>query len=118
MTIWRRWLAARRADDGAAASEPGDRGPGIGEQLRERRRALGLTLADAERDTRINRLYLGALEDEHFDTLPAPVYARGFMRSYARYLGLDAEAAARAIPRDLPRPAGLEPIPGLRRPGG
>ena len=58
----------------------------LGELLREARRQRAITLADVERDTRINATYIGALEAERFDVLPAPVYARGFLRSYARYL--------------------------------
>ena len=61
----------------------------LGDWLREARLRKGLSFADIERDTRINRHYLEALESEHFEVLPAPVYARGFLRSYARALGLD-----------------------------
>jgi transcriptional regulator with XRE-family HTH domain len=90
----------------------------IGEALRRRRADRGLTLSDIERDTRINRSYLEALEAERWDTLPAPVYTRGFLRSYGRHLGLDAEELVAGLPADLPRPAGLEPLPGLRHIGG
>ena len=115
MTRWTRWFGGDRA----APAPPAPRESGIGELLRDTREAKGLSFEDVERDTRINRLYLEALEAEHFDALPAPVYVRGFMRSYARYLELDPEHAARSVPTDLPRPAGLEPLPGLRRsPGG
>jgi len=98
--------------------EPADRGPTVGEVLRETRLAKGLSFGEVERDTRINRLYVEALETHRFDALPAPVYARGFMRSYARYLGLDPDEAVRAMPANLPRPPGLEPLPGLRRNAG
>lgn len=115
-----RWRGRRAQRDDAAqahaaAEQQRERALRTGEILRQARLARGQTLFDAERDTRINRLYLEAIEAAHFDVLPAPVYARGFMRAYARYLGLDAEEAARAVPHDLPRPAGLEPLPGLRR---
>lgn len=111
MTRWTRWFGG--GDVGPVP--PVQRESGIGELLRDTRQAKGLSLEEVERDTRINRLYLEALEAEHFDALPAPVYVRGFMRSYARYLELDPEEAARSVPTDLPRPAGLEPMPGLRR---
>jgi transcriptional regulator with XRE-family HTH domain len=94
---------------------PEDRETPIGDRLRDARFARRLTIEDAERDTRISRRYLQALEDERFDLLPAPVYARGFMRSYAAYLQLDAAAAVLSMPAELPRPEGLEPIAGLRR---
>lgn len=65
----------------------------LGETLRKARLDKNVTFEDAERVTRIPRRYLEALELENFGILPAPVYARGFLRSYASYLGLE--------PRDL-----------------
>ncbi len=65
----------------------------LGETLRKARLDKKITFEDAERVTRIPRKYLEALELENFGILPAPVYARGFLRSYASYLGLE--------PRDL-----------------
>lgn len=85
----------------------------IGETLRKRRAERGLTLSDSERDTRISRSYLQALEAERWDALPAPVYTRGFLRSYGRHLGLDPEELIAMLPAELPRPPGLEPLPGL-----
>jgi hypothetical protein len=89
--------------------------PGVGERLRDRRIARGQSLEDVEDAIRINVGYLQALEEEHYDVLPAPVYARGFMRSYSRYLGLDADEAVAAMSGTLRPPVGLEPLPGLRR---
>jgi cytoskeleton protein RodZ len=111
--IGRSQLGPEPPAEETAAPEAG----AIGEALRRRRAERGLTLSDIERDTRINRSYLEALEAERWDTLPAPVYTRGFLRSYGRYLGLDQEELVAALPADLPRPTGLEPLPGLRRSG-
>jgi len=61
----------------------------LGETLRRTRLEKNITFEDAERVTRIPRKYLEALELENFGILPAPVYARGFLRSYASYLGLE-----------------------------
>jgi len=61
----------------------------FGELLRNARAYRGVTLLDAERATRINRRYLAALEQEAFDQLPPLTYARGIVRLYAQYLGLD-----------------------------
>ena len=61
---------------------------GIGERLRSAREALGLSLEEIEGATHIRRAYLQALENEDFEALPGPVYAKGFLRSYAAYLGL------------------------------
>ncbi len=84
-------------------------GLGIGERLIEAREARGLTLEDAERDTRISRRYLQSLEDERFDIIPAPVYARGFLRSYSQYLGLDTAPLLARFPQDVPSPGPSSP---------
>ncbi len=61
----------------------------FGELLRHARAYRGVTLGDAERATRINRNHLAALEKEEFSELPPLIYARGIVRTYAEYLGLD-----------------------------
>ena len=61
----------------------------LGETLRQARLDRGASLADAERETRVRRKYLEALEAEDYTSLPALVHTRGFIRVYARYLGLD-----------------------------
>lgn len=66
--------------------------PGIGHSLRAARRAQGRSLADAAAETRIRESYLAALEEDEFDALGGDVYVRGFLRLYARFLGLDADA--------------------------
>jgi len=72
----------------------------LGSLLVRAREARGLTLEDAERDTRISRRYLQALETEQFEVIPAPVYARGFLRSYSQYLGLDPQETLTLFPRE------------------
>ena len=64
---------------------------GIGESLRAARERVGVTLADAAAETRIRETNLAALEDERFDRLGGEVYVKGFLRSYARFLGIDPE---------------------------
>ena len=61
----------------------------FGDTLRQARAHKGVTLREAEAATRINRHWLLALEEEHFDQLPAPIYQRGIVRNYANYLNLD-----------------------------
>src|SRR3954451_23662486 len=63
----------------------------LGDMLRDASTAKGLSLAEVERDTKIRAKYITALEDNHLADLPGPVYARGFLRNYAVYLGLDAD---------------------------
>jgi hypothetical protein len=51
----------------------------------------GVDLLEAEQATKIRSKYLRALEDERFEILPAQTYVKGFLRSYAEYLGLDGQ---------------------------
>ena len=63
----------------------------IGSSLREARTRRGLALSDVERATHIRSRYLSALEEDRFDTLPGPAYAKGFLRTYADFLGLEGQ---------------------------
>lgn len=63
----------------------------LGNNLREARQRRRIDLVIAEQDTKIRSKYLAALETEDFDILPGPVFVRGFLRTYSRYLGLDAQ---------------------------
>src|SRR5215207_11688 len=63
----------------------------IGTSLREARLRQSLDFPEIEQGTKIRGKYLRALEDEQFDVLPAQTYVKGFLRSYAEYLGLDGQ---------------------------
>jgi hypothetical protein len=63
----------------------------IGNSLREARLRQHLDFPEIELGTKIRAKYLRALEDEQFDVLPAQTYVKGFLRSYAEYLGLDGQ---------------------------
>jgi Helix-turn-helix domain len=63
----------------------------IGNSLREARLRQGLEFPEIEQATKIRGKYLRALEEESFDVLPAQTYVKGFLRSYADYLGLDGQ---------------------------
>jgi cytoskeletal protein RodZ len=63
----------------------------IGNSLREARLRQTLDFPEIEQATKIRGKYLRALEDEQFDVLPAQTYVKGFLRSYAEYLGLDGQ---------------------------
>lgn len=87
----------------------------LGNTLSRARRARGISLEEAERDTHVSRRYLQALETEDFSAFPAPVYARGFLRTYSRYLGLNPEELLRIFPNgDLT--VDLAPLPQVSRP--
>src|SRR3990172_996800 len=85
----------------------------LGETLQRARQARGITVEDAERATRIPRRYLEALEQENFAVLPAPVYARGFLRSYSGYLGLDPAELLPFFPVGHVDEPSLQPLPDL-----
>ena len=61
----------------------------LGEFLQQARKGRGLRLEDIAARTRINIVYLRALEADQFDKFPSEVIARGFIRSYAALIGLD-----------------------------
>jgi cytoskeletal protein RodZ len=61
----------------------------IGGSLREARLKRGLTPADVQKAIRIRDRYLQALEEERWELLPGDAYVKGFLRTYADYLGLD-----------------------------
>jgi len=84
--------------------------------LQRARQARGLTLEEVERDTRISRRYLAALENENFGLLPAPVYARGFLRTYARYLGLEPANLLPLFPVGYVEEPALAPWPKVKTP--
>jgi transcriptional regulator with XRE-family HTH domain len=65
----------------------------LGERFRAAREQRGLTLSDVAEQVRIRSVYLAALEEENWKAIGAPVYIRGFLRTYARHLGLDPEEA-------------------------
>lgn len=87
----------------------------LGKALSQARVARGLTLHDVERDTRISQRYIQALENEQFEAMPAPVYTRAFLRTYAQYLGLNAPTLMQRLPGARPEPE-LPPLPAIERP--
>lgn len=88
----------------------------LGTSLAEARLARGLTLEDAERSTRIARKFLVALEEHNYAVFPAPVYARGFLRTYCRYLGLDPEEQLAELPAGWNGNAPATPLPPVSQP--
>ncbi len=63
----------------------------IGNSLREARLRQGLDLPRIEEETKIRGKYLRALEEERFEVLPGETYVKGFLRTYADYLGLEGQ---------------------------
>jgi hypothetical protein len=65
----------------------------FGEKLRQQREQRGISLEAISKTTKISTRLLRALEDERFDQLPGGVFNKGFVRAYARQVGLDEEEA-------------------------
>src|SRR6202171_1485692 len=63
----------------------------FGEELRREREIRGISLKEIADATKISKRFLEAIERNDHKTLPAPVFTRGFVREYSRYLGLNAE---------------------------
>ncbi len=97
----------------------------VGEELRDSRLALGLSVEEMAQRLRIRRPYLEALEEGRIADLPGPAYAVGFVRAYSVALGLDADEMVRRF-RDLSgaavnRKTNLvfpEPVPERGMPAG
>jgi len=82
----------------------------FGARLKREREQRGVTLDDIALSTKIGKRFLIALEEEHFDQLPGGIFSKGFVRAYARHLGIDEEqavadylsATAPSSPSELP----------------
>jgi transcriptional regulator with XRE-family HTH domain len=66
----------------------------LGSELRHARERLGLSLDDIAERTKIRAATLRAIEHDDFDRLPPPIFTRGFLKAYAREVGLDPDGVA------------------------
>lgn len=87
----------------------------LGEKLQKIRAEYRVSLADVARETGIRREHLEYLEKGEYVKLPADVYIRGFLRSYARFLGVDPKALIRLYERErsIAKNLGKEPEKAL-----
>jgi cytoskeletal protein RodZ len=70
----------------------------VGDLLRNRRKEMNLSLKEAENATSIRIAYLQALEEGEMHKLISPIYAQGFFKQYASFLGIDGEQIVRDHP--------------------
>ncbi|KAF3362951.1 hypothetical protein PHSC3_000485 [Chlamydiales bacterium STE3] len=70
----------------------------ISETFKKRRKEMNLSLKEVENATSIRMTYLQAIEDGELKKLISPVYAQGFLKQYAAFLGIDGEAIVREHP--------------------
>ena len=91
-------------------------GAGLGGRLVAAREARGLTLAVVANRLRLSAATLQALESSRFEDLPEPIFVRGYLRAYARLLGMDTEVFVAEYDRlaDKPGPI-LAPTPKVHR---
>lgn len=73
----------------------------VGSRLRDARETRGMSLEDLAQITKISRAHLEAIENDNFQVLPAPVFARGFVRSYGAAVGLEPNELVRGLPSSL-----------------
>ncbi len=75
----------------------GNYGHSVGELLRSMREAKKLTLTDVHQDTKMSLPVLRALEQDDFSAFESEIYLKGFLKNYAKYLGIDADQAVRIL---------------------
>jgi len=75
--------------------------PGLGDEFRAAREARHLSLSDVSDQIHIRSVYLQSIENEDWSSMAAPVYVRGFIRTYARFLGLEPEVAVERYNAEL-----------------
>jgi cytoskeleton protein RodZ len=80
----------------------------IGTTLREARMRARIDISEVEASTKIRAKYLRAIENEEWDLLPGPVYARSFLRTYGDYLGLDSRMLVDEFKQQYERPSDQE----------
>jgi transcriptional regulator with XRE-family HTH domain len=77
----------------------------LGDEFRAAREARGLSLEDVHERIHLRTAYLAAIEAEDWSSIGEPVYVRGFIRTYARFLGLDGERAVAQFTAVVPSEA-------------
>lgn len=95
----------------------------VGELLLHRRKEMNISLKEAENATSIRISYLQALEEGEMNKLISPIYAQGFFKQYAAFLGIDGEQIVRENPQVFSRPGvqefayGIGTLEGRGNPG-
>jgi cytoskeletal protein RodZ len=80
----------------------------IGDLFKQRRKEMNLSLKEAENATSIRTSYLQSIEDGDSSKLISPIYAQGFIKQYAAFLGLDGERIVKEHPEIFNRPEGQD----------
>lgn len=65
----------------------------LGEKLRQAREARGISISEVAEQTRISSLYIKSIEEDDYRALPGGIFNKGFVKSYAKYVGIDEQEA-------------------------
>ena len=82
-----------------------------GQKLKEQRIAKRLTIEDVSKETKIRESYLSAIEEGDYKRLPASTYTQGFVRNYARYLGLSEKEILAIFRREFDEEKAFKVLP-------
>src|SRR5438270_10690878 len=102
----------------STAPQPAKTGA-FGERMRREREMRGIKLEEIAESTKIGKRNLVALEEEEFGQLPGGIFNKGFVRAYAKFLGLDEEQAVNdflAASANYDQPAALQPLASMVKP--
>lgn len=80
----------------------------LGEKLRQAREERGITIMEVSEQTRISPLYLEAIENDDYSPLPGGIFNKGFVKSFAKYVGIDENEALQDYARLITQQTGSE----------
>jgi cytoskeleton protein RodZ len=86
----------------------------LGEKLRQAREARGVTISEIAEQTRISSHYLEAIESDDYRTLPGGIFNKGFVKSYAKYVGVDEQEALQDYAKLVSEQTANQPEPEIR----
>jgi len=97
----------------------------LGDYLKKEREKKNISLRDVSRNTRVREHLLEAIEADRYDLLPSPTFVKGFLQSYAKYVGLDANEVVlrfqnvmKGLLKEEPSPLPAEEISQKTKPFG
>jgi cytoskeleton protein RodZ len=86
----------------------------LGEKLKQAREARGVSISEIAEQTRISSHYLEAIESDDYRTLPGGIFNKGFVKSYAKYVGVDEQEALQDYAKLVNEQAANQPEPEIR----
>ncbi|MGF7185750.1 cytoskeletal protein RodZ [Desulfitispora alkaliphila] len=91
----------------------------VGQMLKQARKEKGISVREAEEKIKIKGSFIEAIEDEDFSKIPGRIYVIGFLRSYAKFLGLNTEEVVNMYkseyPEKEPSPVEQEEVKGFEK---